>query len=113
MTDHIYHIISRTDWHKARKLGIYQPESIQKEGFIHCSYAAQVAGTAGRYYSRVKDLIVLKIQVSKLQTEVRVEQGPNGDRFPHIYGNLNLDAVESEISLETNSNGIFQFSEQE
>lgn len=109
--DYIYHIITRTDWQNSLKVGFYEPESIHKEGFIHCSYASQVAGTAGRYYSEDKDLIVLKIETQKLLSEIRVEQGPNGDWFPHIYGPLILGAVVCEMPLVKDPTGRFQFSD--
>ncbi|MFC6229475.1 DUF952 domain-containing protein [Paenibacillus allorhizosphaerae] len=40
----MYHIVKIEDWKIARESGWYEPESIKKDGFIHCSDAGQVAG---------------------------------------------------------------------
>ena len=37
-----YHIIDREEWEQARAAGSYHPESLDSEGFIPCSYPAQV-----------------------------------------------------------------------
>ena len=42
----IYHIIPHTDWITAQKNGEYRAESLDTEGFIHCSTAEQAAPVA-------------------------------------------------------------------
>jgi uncharacterized protein (DUF952 family) len=106
---YIYHIITSKEWHTAKERGSYSPQSFATEGFIHCSLAEQVAATATRYYLGVPDLIVLKINTQKLKSEIRTEQAPNGSWYPHIYGELNINAVEAEIPLECDPDGSFQF----
>ena len=106
---YIYHIITKKEWRTAKELGLYKPPNFEAEGFIHCSLADQVAATATRYYLDVLDLIVLKINIQKLNSEIRTEQAPNGSWYPHIYGELNINAVEAEIPLGFASDGSFQF----
>ena len=38
----IYHITSRSAWNQARARGMYRTESLDTEGFIHCSTPQQV-----------------------------------------------------------------------
>jgi uncharacterized protein (DUF952 family) len=38
----IYHITSKQEWVSAQEQGEYTAPSLQTEGFIHCSTAAQV-----------------------------------------------------------------------
>ena len=38
----IYHLTSRRDWNEAQKSGEYRAESLESEGFIHCSTETQV-----------------------------------------------------------------------
>jgi uncharacterized protein (DUF952 family) len=106
---YIYHIITKTEWQGAKVNGVYKPQSFDVEGFIHCSLADQVAATATRYYLGVPDLIVLKINIQKLKSEIRTEQAPNGSWYPHIYGELNMNAVEAEIPLGLAPDGSFLF----
>ena len=63
-------------------------KSLDEEGFIHCSYADQVADTAGKYYASRDDVLLLTIDPSLVPSEIKVENG-----FPHIYGPLPRDAV--------------------
>ena len=106
---YIYHIIKNKEWQTAKESGSYRPPSVDSEGFIHCSLAEQVASTATRYYLGVPDLIVLKINIQKLKSEIRTEQAPNGSWYPHIYGELNINAVEAEIPLGLAPDGSFLF----
>ena len=53
---------------------------------------------ANNFYKEVKDLLLLRIVESKIQPEVKLEppyEAPySGLLFPHIYGELNVDAVD-------------------
>ena len=92
----IYHILRRSDWDAARQAGMYEPESLRSEGFIHCSTAGQTPGTVTRYFGGEADLILLGIDELRLAAPLRWEHPSNdraGELFPHIYGALNLDAV--------------------
>lgn len=90
----IYHITFREDWEKAIASGAYVTESLHKEGFIHCSESAQVAGVLDRYYAGKKGLVKLTIDPAKLSSRLIHEWSPSTlDTFPHIYGPINLDAV--------------------
>jgi uncharacterized protein (DUF952 family) len=62
--------------------------SLEEEGFIHCSFADQVADTARRFYAGRDDVLLLTIDPDSVPSEVKVEGG-----FPHIYGPLPRDAV--------------------
>jgi uncharacterized protein (DUF952 family) len=106
---YIYHIIKKSEWQAVKVIRDYKPQSFDVEGFIHCSLADQVAATATRYYLGIPDLIVLKINIQKLKSEIRTEQAPNGSWYPHIYGELNINAVEAEIPLGTAPDGSYQF----
>lgn len=106
---YIYHITTKSDWSDAQKTGSYTPKGYASEGFIHFSKQEQVAATAARYYSNIPELIVLKVEMGKLKAEIKTEQAPNGDWYPHLYGILNLDAVENVISLQAEPDGTYRF----
>lgn len=91
----ICHITDRDSWNEALKQGFYSPESVQKEGYIHCSFVSQVKYTKDNYFKEKYGLIVLCIDEKKLENECRTEKGSGNesDLFPHIYGVLNTDAV--------------------
>ncbi|MBS1124241.1 MAG: hypothetical protein H6Q90_6469, partial [Deltaproteobacteria bacterium] len=72
--------------------GEYRAASLEAEGFIHLSTAAQLPGTLRRFYRGVPDLVVLTIDPTRLRGELRYERADRDD-FPHLYGPLELDAV--------------------
>lgn len=97
----IFHIIRKGDWEKAKEQGSYSPPSLDSEGFIHCSQADQVFNIGRSLYKNCDDLLILRIIESKVTAKV-VHEPPrevpmSGLIFPHIYGPLNLDAVEEAI----------------
>jgi uncharacterized protein (DUF952 family) len=68
--------------------------TLAEEGFIHCSYAEQVAATVARYYGDVAEVVVLRIDPHRLTAPIVVEDlAGTGEEFPHVYGPIALDAV--------------------
>jgi len=94
--------------------GTYAPASLRDEGFIHCSTLAQVIDTANRFYRGQDDLFVLCIEESLLKAVLkyeapRMDHGESsGELFPHLYGELNLDAVVRVAKLPCEADGSFQ-----
>jgi uncharacterized protein (DUF952 family) len=105
----IYHILSQSDWEQAQRVGSYTAESLGKEGFIHFSLANQVAATAERYYRGRSDLVLLEVDEPRVKPEVRYELAHLGEKFPHVYGALNLDAVIRVLSFAPDDEGHFHF----
>ncbi len=111
----ILHITKRKEWLAARQSGEYRVPSLEKEGFIHCSTEHQVVRVANAFYRGQRDLILLVIDETRLKHEVRWEPPagmpaddiPETDRFPHIYGPINTEAVVSVLNFEADSAGMF------
>ncbi|MBX0330964.1 DUF952 domain-containing protein [Oscillochloris sp. ZM17-4] len=103
----IYHIAARADWDAAQAAGQYTADSLATEGFIHCSTAAQVLGTAARFFAGRQDLLLLEIDPSRLAAELRYEEGEPGVRFPHLYGPLELSAVVAARAFAPDEGGRF------
>jgi uncharacterized protein (DUF952 family) len=104
----IYHICHRKDREAAQEIGVYRADSLESEGFIHCSREDQVARVANFIFKGMDDLVVLHIAVGKLQAELRWET-VEGDVFPHIYGHINLDAIVKVAGFTAGSDGTFIF----
>ena len=104
---HIVHICSRFAWESAEALGKYHADSLQREGFIHCSRPEQVLDVANRFYCGVPDLLLLWVNLSKLFAEVRWESA-DGDDFPHVYGGINCAAVSQAASFYPDEDGFYR-----
>lgn len=110
----IYHIATVEDWARAQAGGEYTTStrgvSLAEQGFIHASAAAQVDRVANMFYQGLPDLLVLVIDTSRVQREIRFEQAPGSDElFPHVYGPLNVDAVAQTRRLSPGPDGRFFF----
>lgn len=115
----IYHITSRAAWEDAQQRGDYRVESLETEGFIHCSTKSQVLPVAEKYYQGQPGLILLMIDPALLSSELKWEPPsggapppgiPEGDLFPHIYGPIHLDAIVKVYDLEADLDGKYKSS---
>jgi uncharacterized protein (DUF952 family) len=92
----IYHLTTEPEWQEARKKGYYDTASLAEEGFIHCSEERQIAGVLERYFKGKKHLMKLVIETDRLTSPLYYDWSPSiEDTFPHVYGSINLDAVQS------------------
>ena len=103
----ILHITQRHEWEQAKNLGTYRSNTLDSEGFIHCSTLIQVIGSANRFFKGQTDLVILKIDLDRVTPEIRYEGADSNNLFPHIYGELNIDAVIGSIDLESHPDGSF------
>lgn len=104
----ILHITTRKQWEEANLLGTYRNKSLEDEGFIHCSDPRQILRSANEYYRGQPELLLLCISSSLLKAPLVYEDSYNkGEKFPHIYGLLNVDAVLHVFDLPANKDGLF------
>ena len=103
----LFHITEQTSWLSAQRNGVYRAPSLNTEGFIHLSEAHQVVQTANRFYQGKTGLVLLEINPNKLKAKLQFDQVLDHGTFPHLYGELNLDAVEAERVLDVSDEGIF------
>lgn len=110
----IYHIARREDWQDAVRLGIYAPSSLPVEGFIHCSTFSQILETANRWFRGRADLLLLEIDARLITAELKREpplspaDERRAERFPHLYGPLNLDAVAQVLDFPCEADASFR-----
>lgn len=91
----IYHITTRSLWNDAGEKGFFETSSLKDEGFIHCCLEEQIESVLGRYFVGMNDLVKLHIETDKLTSPFYYEWSPSiAETFPHIYGTINLDAVQ-------------------
>lgn len=106
----IFHLVPAATWRAACDCGRYAPESLASEGFVHFSFADQVAGTANHLYHDRDDLIVVEVDPARLGSEVVVEDLYGmGEAFPHFYGPIPTAAAIAEHPLRRGPRGDFVF----
>ena len=104
----ILHIIAHTDWAAAQHTSLYHGDTLATEGFIHCSTPAQVIIPANAFYHGRADLLLLVIDPARLTAPLLYEDtAGSGQAFPHLYGPLNLDAVQATVAFPPQADGTF------
>jgi uncharacterized protein (DUF952 family) len=97
----IVHLCQRNDWLAAQAQGEYRAPSLETSGFIHLSRIDQIDQVANAFYGEVPDKVLLWVRPDRLARELRYEpsdyEADFGQYFPHLYGPLNLDAVENVV----------------
>jgi len=112
----IFHITTRVAWEEAQTQGEYTAPSLSVEGFIHCSTISQILPVAENFYKGQKGLVLLVIDPALLSSALQWEAPsehiphvgvPEGEKFPHIYGPINLNVVVKVVDFKENESGEF------
>ena len=104
----IFHITTRQAWNSATVEGVYRTDTLPTEGFIHCSTRDQLIQVANIRFRGQEGLNLLSIDTDKVTREIIYENLEGGQQlFPHIYGELNLDAVVEVAKFEAGADGYF------
>jgi len=91
----LYKLVSPKDWELSQKAGHVVPSELDIESnFIHLSTEDQLAKTKAKFWEN-KEVIILKIETSKIQGHLVFESNPGGTtKYYHLYdGVIPLDAI--------------------
>ena len=103
--DFVYKICTKSEWSKAKQNNIFKGTALDlKDGYIHFSDKDQVKQTLNKFYVNQTNLIILKVDAQKLES-LTWEQSTDGNMFPHLYSDLNLDFVIKEYAVNLKDNG--------
>src|SRR3546814_11707891 len=61
--------------------------------YIHLSRAEQVEGTLEKHFAGQSGLHIAEVDLTLLGDAIRWEEARGGALFPHLYGDLPIDAV--------------------
>ena len=102
----IYKICPAAAWREAEQHGVYRGSADDaRDGFIHFSTAAQVAGTAAKHFAGRDDLVLVAVSADALGAALRWEPSRGGHLFPHLYGELAPGAVTGVTALPLRADG--------
>lgn len=95
-SDTVYHFADPADWAHAQTAGVYAPDALRHDGFLHCATQAQIAGVIERHQRGRGARILLTLEAAALGETLRYDWSErSGDHFPHVYGPIPLSAVRS------------------
>jgi uncharacterized protein (DUF952 family) len=90
----IYKICERAAWRLTEQTGTYRGSAADaRDGFIHFSTAAQLAGTMAKHFAGRRELLLAAVDADALGAALKWELSRGGELFPHLYAALPLSAV--------------------
>lgn len=103
----IFKIVRSSDWFATERDGRFEGSAQDaQDGYIHFSTATQLAETLARHYAAMDDLLLLAVDEAELGPSLRWEVSQSrGERFPHLYGALNVTAVKWKHQLARDAQG--------
>lgn len=107
----IFHIVRPTAWSAAQATGQYTPVGFEADGFVHFSFAHQVARVANAIYRHEPELVVVEVESDAVPAQLlRVEDCyESGETFPHVYGPIPVGAARSITQLTRGTGGDWAF----
>jgi len=106
----VYKICPASLWREAERAGVFRGSEVdQRDGFIHFSDAAQVVETAAKHFAGQSDLLLVRVDTTKLGNRLKWEPSRGGALFPHLYGDLDLTSVMRVDPLPLASDGRHVF----
>ena len=113
----IYHIVTEGEFQACLVGDVYEPASLRDVGFVHCSSEAAVIAVANDYFGGAEErLLLLRIDPTKLTSQTRYEDAvpvdgiraaavPDSTLFPHVYGPIEISAIDGVGVLEREASG--------
>ena len=96
----VYKILTPPQHEELRRVGVFGgSEHDRRDGFVHLSAADQVAGTLAKHYVDAGPLVLLGIDPSAIESDLRWEVSRDGQPFPHLYADLLLSAVRTTTPI--------------
>jgi glutathione S-transferase len=96
----LFHLASGEEWAAYQESGTIAPDSLDTEGFVHCSWGRQVAGTVEKHFAGRTDLVALRLDPEAVEAPLLEEDSyGSGQAFPHVHGPIPVVAVVEAVPL--------------
>lgn len=105
----IYKVLTKAQWQDFESNGRFagSPADLA-DGFIHFSYADQLAETLRKHFHGQAGLVLLAISSEDCGAALKAEPSRGGALFPHLYGVLSLAMVQAKTELALDAAGMPQ-----
>ena len=105
-SDFIYKLASREVFEASRAQGRFLGQPVDlADGYVHFSTAAQLAETARLHFAGQAGQVLFQVAVAPLGAALRWEPSRHGALFPHLYGELPMQAVLNAVELDVPADG--------
>lgn len=103
----VFKILAAREWAAAEATGAYAGSADDaRDGFIHLSTAAQLAGTASKHFAGKPGLVLVAFVAETLGGKLVWEPSRGGALFPHLYAALPAALAVWQAPLPLDAGGI-------
>jgi len=105
MSARLFHFVAATDIDEFLSTGgaNWAPPSLASEGFLHLSFAEQLAGTLAVHFEAVDLVLLVEVDRDAVEDALKVEVSRGDQAFPHVYRALRAGEVLRTWRLERSS----------
>lgn len=102
----VYKICTAALWAEAERERVFRGAPVDfADGYIHFSTATQVAETLTKHFAGQSNLLLVEVDTDRLGDALKWEPSRGGALFPHLYGVLDLTAVNRVMELPLGADG--------
>ena len=110
MSERAYKLVDSGEWRRALDDGAYAGSAVDlADGYIHMSTGAQLAETARRHFPGRTDLLLVAVDLARVEPALKWEPSRGGELFPHLYGPLPTAAAVEVRRLLVDEAGVMRF----
>lgn len=89
----LFKVFREEEWQTFRETGRFEGSADdRRDGFVHLSTEAQLAGTIARHFAGATGLVAAEVLVLD-DPALRWEISRGGARFPHLYRALRIEDI--------------------
>lgn len=106
----VYKLFRQSEWQEAARTGLFtgSPDD-HRDGFIHLSAASQVHGTFEKYFGSEREPVLAGFDADAFGVALKWEISRNGERFPHLYGVLDVSRALTVSHISRDAGGAPEF----
>jgi len=107
----IYKIFLQIEWNEMLANRYFSGSVDDKrDGFIHLSTSIQLAETLSKHFRDKDSIVVAEVDAEKNSELLKYEFSRGGNKFPHLYGNLELSSIINYWTLSPDDKGAYDLS---
>lgn len=106
-TNVAFKIVARSEWEsQIASTGKFKGAGIDiGDGYIHLSTLVQVRETALKWFVGKSGLVLICVDLRRVEGEVRWETSRNNQLFPHVYGTISPSSIVWMVDLPVSADG--------
>ena len=109
--NNIYKIFLQIEWNEMLANRCFSGSVDDKrDGFIHLSTSIQLAETLSKHFHGQDSIVVAEVDAEKNSELLKYEFSRGGNKFPHLYGNLELSSIINYWTLSPDDKGAYDLS---